>query len=456
MQKKAFLFSAGNYEKTDRFCITDLSGVKYDITAMKKRLQQIKFDVVSKEDIKKHELIDTLQNETESLHSDSISIVYFTGHGGHCDGKNYIFPSDFSTLFENNLSVSEAGIDINEIISFFHNKGRLILILDSCRTTIGQQISNHYSEMTIAENVYIAYGTMFQHKSVGINMGLSWFTEAICDEILTANIDINTLFTNVRNNLYRKHHTLQVSISVDGLLEPIYLHKEENIDISDQQVYEFIKTYGDEYCDKYGYFHGDDLIFIDAAQYFNISFLDACWKFMKVDNKCFKDKGVNIPELSEDEQKIVTFLGLHKGEKFFTYDKCHTWYYNGRQIRMGEIPPLPSSMQRMLPEPGKALAISITSEKKDDKIIISINLPNECMIHISDNIHKISRTFEVIDKQIRIENASDISFIHISSPVYTKNNDNDVILGRKHRNLSGRYIEYDPIFGNKIVYHKEF
>ncbi len=59
----------------------------------------------------------------------------------------------------------------------------------------------------------------------------------------------------------------------------IILHKQLSYTNFDEEVYKFVKKYADDYNNKYGYFHGDDLIFIDAAQYFNISFLDAVWKF---------------------------------------------------------------------------------------------------------------------------------------------------------------------------------
>lgn len=54
-----------------------------------------------------------------------------------------------------------------------------------------------------------------------------------------------------------------------------------------------------------------NLIFIDAAQYFDIGLLDAIWKFRKVDNKIYKDKGVNVPELPE-ANKISFFFMLRK------------------------------------------------------------------------------------------------------------------------------------------------
>lgn len=103
---------------------------------------------------------------------------------------------------------------------------------------------------------------------------MSPFTEAICDEILAPNIDVDELFTRVRRNVYSKYQ-MQVPASVNVLLSKFILHKELSYTDSDEEVYKFVKKYGDDYNDKYGYFHGDDLICIDAAQYINIGFLDA-------------------------------------------------------------------------------------------------------------------------------------------------------------------------------------
>ncbi len=344
MQKNAVIFSASEYLSSKTLTIEDLTGVKYDVCAIEKRLSQIGFNIVKKENAKKLKYVPTLKQFAENLPSDAISIVYFSGHGGHCDGKNYIFPSDFGALYDISQNIDNAGINIEDIISIFKGKGRLILILDACRSDNIGLSKGYFSEITFFENVYIAYGTMFQNSSVGMPNSMSWFSEAICDEILAPNIDVDTLFTRVRQNIFSKHY-IQIPPSVNALLDNIILHSEANFDNLDKQVYDFVQEHGNLYMDKYGYFKGDDLVFIDAAQYFNIGLLDAIWKFKKVDNKIFKDKGVRIPELSEEETKLISFWRLPRGKKFFTHDESHTWYYNGRQIRMGEIPPLPSSMQ---------------------------------------------------------------------------------------------------------------
>lgn len=343
MQKKGVLFSAGQY-LASTVPVSNLSGVKYDVVAIEKRLIQIGFNVERYEDVHKDKYIPALQKMVEKSPNDAIHIVYFSGHGGHYNGKNYIFPSDFGVKLDILKDIDGAAINIEDIISVFKNKGRLILILDACRSDVGQS-KGYFAEMTSAENVYIAYGTMFQDTSIGNEKAMSWFTEAICDEILTPNIDVGTLFTKVRQNMFTKHY-VQIPPSVDTILDKVVLHSESNYDDTDKQVHNFIKKYADKYIDKHGYFHGDDLIFIDAAQYFDIGLLDAIWKFKKVENKIYMDKGVNVPQLPEAESKLISFLNFEISSKFFSYDESHTWYYNGRQIRMGEIPPLPLSLQK--------------------------------------------------------------------------------------------------------------
>lgn len=448
MKKNAILFSAGNYLSSPCLAPNNLPGVKYDIQAMYKRLSQIDFEVKKIEDASKAQFIPALEDNAAGSPSDAIHIVYFSGHGGHNNGNNYIYPTDFAPLYDHNKNIESSAINIQDIISVYKGKGRLILILDACRSDFGLS-KGYFSEITSAENVYIAYGTLFQQNSIGITNQMSPFTEAICDEILTPNIDVDDLFTRIRRNVYSKYQ-MQIPASVNALLDKVILHKELHYDDSDEAVYQFVKKYGDDYTDKYGYFHGDDLIFIDAAQYFNISFLDAVWKFRKVDNKIFTDKGVKLPLLSEDESKFVTFYGLFRGEKFFTCDKNYTWHYNGRQIRMGEIPPLPASMQPELPEIGKELSVTFDVIKANNLITIVTNLPDNYILLVKTNLSKVSERMTVKNGSITIKNADKISELSLGSGYITDSEVAAQLGGTKARNLIGEFIKFDPISGNQI------
>lgn len=447
MKKNAILFSASNYEKSSLIRADDLPGVKYDIHAMHKRLIQIGFEVKQIENVSKDQIIPALEDNASNSPCDAIHIVYFTGHGGHSNGNNYIYPIDFASRFDTSKDIETSAMNIRDIISIYKGKGRLILILDACRSDF-ESSKGYYSEITAAEDVYIAYGTQFQHTSIGISNQMSPFTKAICDEILEPNIDVDELFTRVRRNVYSKYQ-VQIPASVNALLNKIILHKQLSYTNFDEEVYKFVKKYADDYNNKYGYFHGDDLIFIDAAQYFNISFLDAVWKFRKVDNKVYTDSGAKIPLLPEDESKFVTFHGLFRGKEYFTCDENHTWYYNGRQIRMGEIPPLPASMQPEAPELGKELYVTFDIQKYDDSIIITTNLPDNYILLVKSNLSKNSDRKTVTNGSIMLENAQNISSITIGSAFITDSSVKKQ-LGTKARNLIGEYVKYDPICGNQI------
>ena len=141
----------------------------------------------------------------------------------------------------------------------------------------------------------------------------------------------------------------------------------------------------------------------------------------------------------------------------FFCDEYHTWYYNGRQIRMGEIPPLPPSMQTKLPETGKEIRVSFVPTKEDQTIYIATNLPDGCKIYIGDNTIDYTKEYIVSGGCITIEMTADIDSISIrDSGVFTSDEDTKKLLGEKNRNLTGDHIKYHPLYGNIINFSFDF
>ena len=455
MQKKAILFSAETYDLSKYAKVPNLPGCSYDIFAMQKRLKQMDFDVHSYRNAKKKDFSIEIENIIHSIPNDAITIVYFTGHGGHYKGHNYILPVDFGSKLDSSKEIKDAAVDIDEIIALFRGRGRLILILDSCRSEL-IPFAGNYSEMSAAENVYIAYATSFGSTSKGVYDSTSWFTEALCDEILTPDIDIDMIFTRVRQNVVTKHHA-QIPASVNLLLDKVVLHTTKDYDALDKNIYDFVEKNAALYEDKYGYFKGEHMVFIDAAQYFNISFLDVLWCYQKVSDKLATNMGIKVPITTEEESKLISFIGLPKNPKNFYHDEYHTWYYNGRLIRLGEIPPLPPSMQQKTPENGRAINLLFAPRKEDDVIFIATNLPNNCEIFINDNTQKYSRKYKVQNGNIIIYKASNIHNISIQeSAIFTNDEEAKLLLGEKNRNLIGEFIKHHPIHGNLINYTFNF
>lgn len=453
MKKLAFIFSADKYYSSKSIKCPDLPGVQKDVNAIEQRLQQLDFDIIKKENILKNECDTLILNQIQKMPNDAISIVYFSGHGGHVSGENYIYPSDFGTLYDKTKNVEASAINIKAIINMFKNKGRLILILDSCRKDLGIS-SGYYSEMTTGENVYIAYATMFEKESWVANNSLSYFTEAICDEILGANIDIDTVFTLIRQNVNRNHRC-QLPSSINALLDKVILNPICDYNELDKRIYEFVEQYGDEYNNLYGYFEGEHKVFIDASKYFNIDLLNTYWAYTKFQNFMAKQQGIKMPVLTENEHKILQLKQLEKSGHFFHDHISYTWYYDKLPIKMGEIPPLPPSMQQVLPERGKELILEIRCEKDGENLIIYINLPNECTVPIWYSNCKYMKSFSVLSGKIVVENATNIKKVKIESPVHTSSAAVRQILGDGCRNLTGKFIKHHPIYGNMIFWEYE-
>lgn len=118
-QRKMLYFLTSNYTKSPLIQIDDLPSVKYDIQAMHKRLTQIGFEVKQIENISKDQIIPALEDNASLSPCDAINIVYFTGHGGHNNGNNYIYPVDFSSKFEKSRDIKASAMNIQDIISLY-------------------------------------------------------------------------------------------------------------------------------------------------------------------------------------------------------------------------------------------------------------------------------------------------------------------------------------------------
>lgn len=86
LKRQAILFTAGKYPSTKNIKIDELTGVSCDIVAMDKRLTQIGFDVIKKEDAHMADYPDMLKCYSEGLATDSIS--------------NNVLPVPIQKLFE--------------------------------------------------------------------------------------------------------------------------------------------------------------------------------------------------------------------------------------------------------------------------------------------------------------------------------------------------------------------
>ena len=268
MKKRAILFGMFHYNRSASITANDLPSTEIDVKTLEKRLKQLQFETVSYMDLCLKDMEQKITEFADTAPCDSLNVVYFSGHGGHSKGENYLYPVDFGNSLDARMSIEDSAFNLKRIQPLFKRKVKLLIIVDACRDKLKPDYACNYSEMVAPQDTYIAYATQFGDCS-GCTPSISYFTEALCDNILTPNISVDRLFTDVRAALYLKHGR-QISNSVNGFMSDISLNEQADHDKVGNLVLQFVDHYGDMYVDKYGPFAGDDLVFIDAAQYCGI------------------------------------------------------------------------------------------------------------------------------------------------------------------------------------------
>lgn len=447
MKKRALLFGMSHYLPSTKVSANDLPCAENDIKTLEKKLHQLKFTTFTFKDLSRQDMLSRIQEFAAQAPCDSINIIYFSGHGGHSKGENYLYPVDFGQNLDNGVSFEDSAVNLKCLQPAFARKVKLIVIVDACRSNFTPGYNRDYSEMVAPQDTYIAYATQFGDYSRA-DIQSSYFTNALCESILEPNISIDELFVNVRATLYRKYGK-QISNSVNGLMSRVVLNEQIIHDDVGHSVLQFVDDYGDMYVDKYGCFAGDDLVFIDAAQYCDISVLDAIYKYLKLDaERCHVEN-----RLTESQQKLISFWNMLPNG--LNQDEFYTWNYRGRPIRLGEIPPLPIDMQKPSPEQGKALSVSIAVEVDTNAIQIKTNLPDKFKF-----FGKINGTIPFDDvivnsgvATIPFTNAqTDFHSLSLKSVFPAVSGVDMAIVGEKCRNLVGDHVKYHPIYGNGVEY----
>lgn len=447
MKKRALLIGMDKYIPSHSIQACELPCTRNDVQALEKRLKQIDFSTTQIIDNSISDMKTTIKSFAAAP-CDSINVIYFSGHGGQYRGTNYIYPIDFGTNLDRGNTIEESAYDIQEFAKAFSRDVILVIIIDACRDCLMTTYSNNYSELADPKNTYIAYATQFNEVSK-CNNQMSYFTQALCENILIPNLSVDKLFINVRASLYLKY-SKQIANSVNAFLEYVSLNSQIEKDNLGVAVYEFVNKFGDMYIEKYGCFAGDDLIFIDAAQYCNISVLDAIYKFRVID----REKCCLTTSLTEAHEKLISFWEmLNHGLK---QDEYYTWQYRGRPIRLGEIPPLPVDMQKPIPDNNKAIDVQIDVNRSAKLIEIITNLPDNMELY--GNINGSYYFYNVVIKNrkaiIHISDSVDApKAIEICSVIANVTSVDKEVVGDRYRNLIGKHVKFHPVYGNQINYH---
>ena len=310
MRKRALLLGVKDYEAP----ITQVTSAQNDLDALKYKLNQLSFEVVTYFNCKYDNITNSVDRFYEEAPTDSINIVYFTGHGFHYRGQNYIVPIDFDL----SKPIEKNGYNVENLFNWNQRKIIKIVIIDASPNNFDAQYKGDYtSTFSLPQDTYIAYATQFGTVASYTKYALSHFTEAICNHILLPNISINELFEKVRYDLDKKGYP-QISNCISGLRNTVVINKSVKTTNLDKEVYDYIEENGDRYEKTSGYIAGEYEIFIDASQRFQIPLLDIYFMYSKIQSSKYKTH-----LLPEAENKLITFFIL-RDSNYFKMDKNHS------------------------------------------------------------------------------------------------------------------------------------
>ena len=131
--KRALVLGNGKYSlERNR-----LNQTKNNWHDMKKALQEMGFEVKTRSDLSRTDMIDTFRTFADSVHDGDLVLLYYFGHACHVNGKNVLVPIDDSQIGKNEDLV-EAGCAIGvgrqvDLLKKSTPSYVLICALDCCR-----------------------------------------------------------------------------------------------------------------------------------------------------------------------------------------------------------------------------------------------------------------------------------------------------------------------------------
>lgn len=202
MAKKALLIGNKEYHTMSKLNLPEK-----DVAKLKSILQLIGFQVTDYCNIEFEKMDKVIKDFGNSVNDNDEIIFYFSGHGYHFEGNNYIAPIDclnysdvnYYDAWRTSYSSAARVIDITLVIDVLkrNENGINILLLDSCRNIVETKMYNDKRisgllEIPVSEkNFFISFAT-----------SLEKFAEEKSIE------DCSIYVNAISKTIFRKSHTI--------------------------------------------------------------------------------------------------------------------------------------------------------------------------------------------------------------------------------------------------------
>jgi uncharacterized caspase-like protein len=216
--------------------VTPLANPSNDATELAKVLGSLGFEVDLQIDVDKarmQSLVGELSRRTSGV---ELALLFYAGHGFQIDGKNFIVPVDARIRTEQDVATE--AVDVDRIVAEMNPGVEVkVVLLDACRnnpfeaelsrslgpTRAEAMLGRGLTPIQPAGGVLIGFATdpgAVAFDGTGDN---SPFTEALLVHLPTPHVEINSLMTRVRADVFASTGHLQRPWTTTSLLQEVYL-----------------------------------------------------------------------------------------------------------------------------------------------------------------------------------------------------------------------------------------
>lgn len=324
----------------------ELVTVENDISTMEKIFSVLGYKIFKCENFEYTELDKALKEFKRTIFDSDNIVIYYTGHGFHKNGHNFILAKDSLRVpndqmecdFYNELKI----IDVQNLMDFteYNKNGNVLLIIDACRRVNEKGFEN-------LREVYINTNTIWQLYSTSLgrySYANGLFVEAIEKCIYRIGQDVQKLYESIRNYMECncRDEDMQLPVLISGKNEFI-ITDECNKVIEEKYYRELIDIYVEvkRTMHEYEYPYSEDNITETAnilAPFFGYP-LESMKRNIRKMSKELNELGVLGLLFSENIKQIVVrekYFTIHGGcsnycftnDNLYNYDDCWQHIYS--------------------------------------------------------------------------------------------------------------------------------
>lgn len=221
----------GNSAYTDA---TPLKNPLNDAIDIAKKLRGLDFEVLLGVDLKLDKMLAIVRDFARKLSDADTALIFFAGHALQVNGENYLAPIDTKLQSETDLQFDT--VSLNQIMGIVQSKAKTLLVfLDACRDNpLSRRFvrkSRSFATQGLAQPKSSAEGTFIAFSTEPGNVALdgsgrnSPFTSALLNHIDKPGVEIASLMTDVRSEVFHSTNRQQLPWTNSGLLGRFYFNE---------------------------------------------------------------------------------------------------------------------------------------------------------------------------------------------------------------------------------------